>query len=158
VSRHRIVLAALASGLAFGAGLALSGMTDPQRVLGFLDVFGAFDPALLFVLGGAVATTVVSFPLVLRQPRPLFDERFRLSTLTAIDRPLLVGSALFGVGWGLAGYCPGPALAGLGVSSREALWFVPSMLAGMALHRAWERRAGGGGSTDRAPARDPCID
>jgi uncharacterized membrane protein YedE/YeeE len=137
VNRPRIVLAALASGLGFGAGLALSGMTDPQRVLGFLDVFGAFDPSLLFVLGGAVATTLVSFHFVLRQPRPLFDDRFRLSTLTAIDRPLLVGAALFGVGWGLAGYCPGPALAGLGVSSREALWFVPSMLAGMALHRAW---------------------
>jgi uncharacterized protein len=137
MNQHRVVIAALASGLLFGLGLAMSGMTDPVRVLGFLDVSGAFDPSLLFVLGGAVVTTAVTFRFVLRQSRPLFDVRFRLSTSTTIDRPLLVGAAVFGVGWGLAGYCPGPALAGLGVLSREALWFVPSMLLGMALHRAW---------------------
>jgi hypothetical protein len=139
MSDRRIALAALASGLLFGTGLAMSGMTDPERVLGFLDVFGAFDPSLLFVLGGAVLTTATTFRLVFRQSRPLFDQRFRLSTITTVDRPLLLGSALFGVGWGLAGYCPGPALAGLGVLSREALWFVPSMMAGMTIHFVWSR-------------------
>jgi len=134
---NRHVFAALLSGALFGLGLAVSGMTDPIRVLGFLDVFGAFDPALLFVLGGAVATTAILFRLVLRRERPVLAERFQLSTLRTIDRGLLGGAALFGVGWGLAGYCPGPALAGLGVLSREALWFIPAMLAGMAAHRFW---------------------
>lgn len=134
----RITLAALVSGALFGVGLAVSGMTDPQRILGFLDVFGDFDPALLFVLGGAVLTTLVLFRFVLRRPSPVLAERFQIPALKQIDRPLLVGAALFGIGWGLAGYCPGPALVGLGVLSPEALWFVPAMLAGMYLHR-WLR-------------------
>jgi uncharacterized membrane protein YedE/YeeE len=135
---NRNVLAAFLSGALFGFGLAVSGMTDPTRVLGFLDVSGAFDPALLFVLGGAVATTTVLFRLVLRLPHPVLAERFQLANLRTIDRRLLGGAALFGVGWGLAGYCPGPALAGLGVLSAEALWFVPAMVAGMAVHRLWQ--------------------
>jgi uncharacterized membrane protein YedE/YeeE len=134
---NRHVLAALLSGALFGLGLAVSGMTDPMRVLGFLDVAGAFDPSLLFVLGGAVTTTAVLFRFVLRRERPVLAERFHFSNLRTIDRGLLAGAALFGVGWGLAGYCPGPALAGLGVVSQEAFWFVPAMVAGMALHRLW---------------------
>jgi uncharacterized membrane protein YedE/YeeE len=137
VSKHW--LAALASGALFGVGLAMSGMTDPRRVLGFLDVAGAFDPTLLFVLGGAVTTTFVLFRLVLRRGSPLLADSFHLSKLTQIDGKLLGGAALFGIGWGIAGYCPGPALAGLGVGSVEALWFVPAMLAGMLLHRAINR-------------------
>lgn len=134
----RITLAALLSGALFGLGLAVSGMTDPQRILGFLDVSGDFDPALLFVLGGAVLTTLVLFRFVLRRPAPVLAARFQIPALKQIDRPLLLGAALFGIGWGLAGYCPGPALVGLGVLSPEALWFVPAMLLGMYLHR-WLR-------------------
>ena len=116
-------------------GLAVSGMTDPRRVLGFLDVFGDFDPALLWVLGGAVATTTVLFRFVLRRGSPVLADTFHLSNLERLDPKLVGGAALFGVGWGIAGYCPGPALAGLGIASVEALWFVPAMLAGMLLHR-----------------------
>jgi len=137
VSKH--FLAALASGALFGVGLAMSGMTDPRRVLGFLDVAGAFDPTLLFVLGGAVATTFLLFRLVLRRGSPLLADSFQLSKLKQVDGKLLVGGALLGSGWGIAGSCPGPALAGLGVGSVEALWFVPAMLAGMLLHRAINR-------------------
>ena len=134
MSTLRISLAALVSGALFGLGLAVSGMTDPQRILGFLDVFGDFNPALLFVLGGAVGTTMLLFRFVLRRPTPVFAERFQLSDMRSIDRRLLIGAALFGIGWGLAGYCPGPALVGLGVLSPEALWFVPAMVVGMLLH------------------------
>jgi uncharacterized membrane protein YedE/YeeE len=136
---RRLAIAALASGALFGVGLAMSGMTDPRRVLGFLDLFGAFDPTLLFVLGGAVTTTLVSFRFVLRRGSPVLAETFHLSGLRHIDRPLVAGAALFGIGWGVAGYCPGPALAGLGVGSREAMWFVPAMILGMLVHRLVQR-------------------
>jgi uncharacterized membrane protein YedE/YeeE len=132
-------IAALVSGALFGTGLAMSGMTDARRILGFLDVFGDFDPALLFVLGGAVVTTVVLFRFVLRRGSPLLASTFQVSNLRHIDRRLLGGAAVFGCGWGIAGYCPGPALAGLGVGSLEALWFVPAMIAGMLLHRLINR-------------------
>lgn len=132
-------IAALASGALFGIGLAMSGMTDARRVLGFLDLFGAFDPTLLFVLGGAVLTTVISFRFVLRRGNPVLASTFHLSNLRHIDARLVAGAAIFGVGWGLAGYCPGPALAGLGIASREALWFVPAMIIGMLLHRLVNR-------------------
>lgn len=127
------------SGALFGLGLAMSGMTDPRRVLGFLDVSGDFDPTLAFTLGGAVVTTAVLFRFVLRRGAPVLAETFQLSNLKQVDRKLLVGAALFGIGWGIAGYCPGPALAGLGVGSVEALWFVPAMLAGILLHRIVNR-------------------
>ena len=136
----RFSLAALLSGALFGLGLAMSGMTDARRVLGFLDLFGEFDPTLIFVLGGAVATTTVLFRFVLRRTKPVLADTFHLSSLKQLDRQLLGGAALFGIGWGIAGYCPGPALAGLGVGSVEAFWFVPAMLAGIALHRIVNRR------------------
>lgn len=132
---RRLILAAFVSGVLFGVGLAMSGMTDPRRVLGFLDLFGDFDPTLLFVLGGAVITTIVSFRLVLRRGSPVLASTFHVSNLKHIDRRLVAGAAIFGIGWGIAGYCPGPALAGLGIASIEALWFVPAMIAGMILHR-----------------------
>jgi len=135
MSGLRTLLAALLAGALFGLGLAVSGMTDPQRILGFLDVAGAFDPTLLFVLGGAVGTTMLLFRFVLQRPAPVLAERFQVSQLRSVDARLLAGAGVFGIGWGLAGYCPGPALVGLGVLSPEALWFVPAMLAGMALHR-----------------------
>ena len=135
----RLSAAALVSGALFGFGLAMSGMTDPRRVLGFLDLFGAFDPTLLFVLGGAVMTTAVLFRFVLRRGSPVLASTFQLSNLRHIDGRLLGGAALFGVGWGIAGYCPGPALTGLGIGSLEALWFVPAMIVGMLLHRLANR-------------------
>lgn len=131
--------AALVSGALFGLGLAMSGMTDARRVLGFLDVFGNFDPSLILVLGSAVATTAVSFRFVLRRGAPMLAETFHLAKARPVDRRLLIGAGLFGIGWGLAGYCPGPALAGLGTGSVEALWFVPAMLAGMLMYRVLER-------------------
>lgn len=132
-------LVALGAGALFGLGLAMSGMTDPRVVLGFLDLFGDFDPTLLFVLAGAVATTTVLFRFVLKRDRPLLAEAFQLPNLQHVDRRLLGGAVLFGIGWGIAGYCPGPALAGLGIASIEALWFVPALLAGMLLHRLVNR-------------------
>jgi uncharacterized membrane protein YedE/YeeE len=131
-------LAALACGLIFGLGLAIAGMIDPLKVLGFLDIAGAWDASLMFVLGGAVTVAAFGYWLVLRRPMPSLADRFHLSTRRDIDAPLLVGSALFGVGWGLVGYCPGPAIASIGFANPEAVWFVPAMLAGAALQR-WRR-------------------
>ena len=130
--------AALIAGALFGLGLAMSGMVDPRRVMDFLDIAGDFDPRLLAVLGGAVATTALLFPRILRRPRPLFAERFALSTARSVDRRLLTGAALFGIGWGLAGYCPGPALAGLATGNVDAVIFVAAMIVGMLLHRPFE--------------------
>lgn len=132
---NRLLVSALVAGALFGLGLAMSGMTDARIVLGFLDVAGAFDPTLMFVLAGAVATTALLFTPILRRGHPLFACAFQVSNLKHIDAPLLTGAALFGIGWGIAGYCPGPALAGLGAGSLESLWFVPAMLAGSLLHR-----------------------
>ena len=130
----RFFFCALVAGALFGVGLVLSGMTDPERVIGFLDVFGAFDPTLAFVLGGAVAVSITSFRLVLKMRRPLLAGRFEFPHARATDIRLIGGAAIFGVGWGLAGYCPGPALAGLAVGNSEALWFVTALLVGSALY------------------------
>ena len=128
-------LAALASGVIFGLGLSLAQMTNPDKVLNFLDMRGAWDPSLLFVLGGAVVLSAVAFHFVFKRQAPLWDSMFHLPLLKEIDRPLIIGSALFGVGWGLSGYCPGPAIASLGFANPEALWVVPSIVAGAALQR-----------------------
>ncbi len=133
------LIAGLAGAL-FGVGLALSGMADPQRVLGFLDVFGAFDPTLIFVLGGAVGVTAIAFPWILRRQRPVLAERFDLPTKNTVDRRLLIGAGIFGVGWGLAGYCPGPALVGLGAFAPETWYFVPAMLLGALIHRGFAKQ------------------
>jgi hypothetical protein len=134
-------IAALGCGAVFGAGLAVAQMTDPRKVLAFLDIAGAWDASLLFVLGGAVLLAGLGFRLVLRRSAPLFDDGFHLPTATSMDRALLLGSALFGIGWGLAGYCPGPAIASLGFANPEALWIVPAMLAGAALQRGLAARS-----------------
>src|SRR3546814_9600604 len=107
----------------------MSGMTDPRIVLCFIDVCGVFDPTLAFVLGGAVTTTGLLFRLVLRRGSPVLADTFQLSNLKKVDRKLLGGAALFGIGWGIAGYCLGPALAGRGFGSVEAVWLVSGMLA-----------------------------
>lgn len=133
----RRALSALACGVVFGVGLTLAQMTDPRKVLNFLDLSGTWDPSLLLVLGGAVALSAVAFRFVLKRPAPLLDGRFHLPEATRIDPPLVLGSALFGIGWGLAGYCPGPAFASVGLGNGEALWVVPALLAGTALQR-WQ--------------------
>jgi uncharacterized membrane protein YedE/YeeE len=127
--------AALLAGTVFGVGLALAQMIDPRKVLAFLDVAGDWDPSLLFVLGGAVLVSVLGFRFVLRRQAPLIDERFRLPTATAVDTALITGATIFGIGWGLGGYCPGPAVASLGFGNPEALWFVPAMMIGAGLQR-----------------------
>ena len=121
---------AFAAGLLFGLGLSLGGMTQPAVVLGFLDIFGAWDPRLLFVMAGAVPTTAIGYRLVLRRPRPLLAERFQWPTSRRIDVRLVGGAALFGIGWGIAGYCPGPALASLGAGAPALLVLVACMIAG----------------------------
>ena len=118
------------AGLLFGVGLGLGGMTDPARVLGFLDIFGAWDPTLLFVLGGAVITTFVGYRVVLRQAKPLRGNSFRLPTRNDLDGKLLMGAALFGIGWGLSGYCPGPAFASIGNPSYPLIAMLLAMIAG----------------------------
>lgn len=124
-------LSALIAGLVFGLGLVISGMADPAKVQNFLDVFGTWDPSLAFVMGGAIAVTLPGFRLVAQRGRPLFDERFRLPTRSDLDAPLLGGAALFGIGWGLGGFCPGPALTALPLAAPGTLIFVPAMLIGM---------------------------
>ena len=123
-------LMGLIVGLLFGLGLAVSGMTDPLKVQNFLDVTGTWDPSLAFVMGGAVVVTFIGYRLAWKRGQPWLDQGFYLPTATSIDRKLVVGAAMFGVGWGLAGYCPGPALATVALGNTEVWWFVPAMLAG----------------------------
>jgi len=127
----RSVISSFACGLVFACGLGIGGMTQPAKVLAFLDVFGAWDPSLAFVMGGAVGTHAILRAFVMRRRAPMFDAGFSLPTLTAIDSRLLAGAALFGVGWGLAGFCPGPALVATGAGARTAVLFAAAMLAGM---------------------------
>lgn len=125
------MLAGLLSGVLFGIGLAVSGMTDPSVVTGFLDVAGAWNPALAFVMAGALAVTAVGYRLVFRRAAPLWAPAFQLPTARTIDLPLVGGAALFGIGWGLAGYCPGPALASLSGGWTGTLVFLATLLVGL---------------------------
>lgn len=126
--------AALASGLVFGLGLAVSGMMNPAKVIGFLDVAGDWDPTLAFVMVGALLVAVPAYRFIPRRGRPVLEEEFSLPKTKAVDAPLVGGSALFGVGWGLVGFCPGPAIAALGTGLLPVFAFVAAMLAGMAIH------------------------
>ena len=126
--------AALASGLVFGLGLAVSGMMNPAKVIGFLDVAGDWDPTLAFVMVGALLVAVPAYRLVPRRGRPVLEKHFSLPEKKTVDAPLLGGSALFGVGWGIVGFCPGPVIAALGTGLLPVFAFVAAMLAGMALH------------------------
>lgn len=135
MSLVRKLLPPLVSGTLFGAGLTLSGMTNPARVRGFLDVFGAWDPTLAFVMGGAVLVMAVAWRIRSRMGTPIFAERFSLPDREDLDGRLITGSILFGVGWGLAGLCPGPAVASLALSPLNVLPFVVAMLAGMGVQR-----------------------
>lgn len=131
----RFPVPALVTGILFGAGLALSDMINPARVLAFLDLFGAWDPTLALVMAGAVLPSAIGFAVSRRMGRPLFDSRFFIPENRVLDRQLLAGAAIFGLGWGLAGFCPGPAIAGLVLGLWQPWLFVAAMFAGMLLHR-----------------------
>ena len=135
------VLASFICGLIFGAGLLISGMTDPQKVLGFLDIFGAWDATLAFVMAGAVAVTAAGFAIARHRTAPVVSARFLWPDRNDIDAPLVAGAVLFGIGWGLAGICPGPALVNLAGLSLPIVVFVVAMIAGMIGYEFWRRRA-----------------
>ncbi len=135
-----IVFASLLAGLVFGLGLIVSGMANPAKVLGFLDVTGNWDPSLAFVMGGAIAVGVVAFAVAGRRTTSLLGAEMRLPSARHIDRRLVAGSVLFGIGWGIAGFCPGPGLVSLGMGEVKALVFVAAMLMGMGVFELFERR------------------
>src|SRR6266581_8227682 len=136
------ILVGLISGFIFGLGLCLSGLADPSVVQSFLDIAGAWNPALLFVMGAGLTVTLTGYRLVFGRGRPLWSPRFNLPTSTAIDAPLISGAVIFGIGWGLAGYCPGPAGVSLASGRTEVLVFVVAMLAGMVFVRWMRARPG----------------
>lgn len=128
-------IVALISGIIFGLGLALSQMIDPNKVLNFLDVFGNWDPSLAFVMMGALAVSMLSFRFILKRPTPVLESGFHVTKQASITKPLLLGAGLFGIGWGMTGYCPGPAVASLGIMSIEGLVMVVAIYAGFFCHR-----------------------
>ena len=129
------VLVNAIAGFLFGLGLVIGGMANPAKVLNFLDLAGSWDASSAFVMAGAVAVTFIGYKFVFRQPRPLFAARFHLSEMKRIDSRLVLGAAIFGVGWGLSGFCPGPAITSLPLLAKGTLVFVSAMLVGMTLIR-----------------------
>lgn len=127
-------LTALMSGLVFSFGLIVSQMVNPGKVQGFLDIFGNWDPSLMFVLGGAIPVAFIAVRLSRAMQKPLLGSTFDMPSKTEIDRPLVVGSAIFGIGWGLGGLCPAPAIASLSVGAEAAVYFVVAMIIGMVAH------------------------
>lgn len=150
----RLSLTALGCGALFGLGLAVSEMAIPQKVLGFLDVAGNWDPSLLFVLGGAVLVTVVAFRFVLRLEKPRFDASFEQTPRERIDARVLGGAAIFGIGWGLAGYCPGPGIVSLARFAPDAYVFVAAFVVGSLAYRASLRA---GRSSEPRATRSPAA-
>ena len=141
MNKHRIT--EFLVGLLFGLGLIVSGMTDPGKVIGFLDVFGTWDPSLAFVMAGAILVGLFAFAAAKKRTSAFLGGALHLSQSSDIDSRLIAGSLVFGVGWGLAGFCPGPALVSLGTGNQKALAFVLAMLVGMAVYEALEARRGG---------------
>lgn len=141
-------LSALACGTLFGLGLAIAGMPDPRKVLAFLDVAGDWDGSLLLVLGAAALIAWAGYRIVLRRAAPVLDVQFHLPSARRIDAPLLLGAALFGIGWGMAGYCPGPAIVSLAYGNRELWVFLPALVAGIVLARCWRSGRGTGARGD----------
>lgn len=129
------ILSSLAAGLLFGLGLVVSGMINPAKVQNFLDVAGAWDPSLALVMGAALIVTAIGYKLVLRMPHPLFEGRFQVPSLTRLDARLIGGAAVFGAGWGLAGFCPGPAITAAALLRGEVFIFLAAMLAEIAAFR-----------------------
>ena len=125
-----MIITALGAGAIFGTGLALAGMLNPAKVVGFFDIFGMWDPSLGLVMAGGILVNATGHYFVMKRHRPMFDTRFELPTSNNIDRPLLIGSAIFGIGWGLAGYCPGPVVASLLLQPVDMLPFLVTLLAG----------------------------
>ena len=136
----RLMIASFVGGLVFGLGLLISGMTEPAKVLGFLDIFGAWDATLAFVMAGAVTVAAIGFALARRRSAPVLASHFSWPARSDIDAPLVIGSALFGIGWGLSGICPGPALVNLAGLSTPILVFVAAVVVGMFGHELWQRR------------------
>lgn len=137
----RAIISAFAAGLLFGAGLLLSGMSDPANVLGFFDVAGQWNPTLAFVMAGGLGVTLIGYRFTLRRPAPLCEPKFQVPTSKIIDARLIGGAALFGLGWGIAGYCPGPAFVAAAGGFSEAVIFTAAMVAGMAGWRFVQWRA-----------------
>jgi uncharacterized membrane protein YedE/YeeE len=123
----------LIAGIVFGLGLTISQMVNPDKVLSFLDIFGNWDPSLAFVMGSALAVTALGYRFILKQDKPDFEEKFDLPTNTKIDKELAAGAILFGMGWGLVGLCPGPAIAAISIGGFQSLIFIVAMVSGMAL-------------------------
>ncbi|MCL4111677.1 UNVERIFIED_CONTAM: hypothetical protein GTU68_023633 [Idotea baltica] len=138
-------LAAYLIGLIFGLGILISGMANPAKVINFFDVAGTWDPSLAFVMGGALITTFIGYRYVLKQPTPLLDTKFALPTHAAIDTRLVAGSAVFGIGWGISGFCPGGALPALGTGRSEVVYFVLALVAGIYLAKLAQRMQSGTG-------------
>jgi len=133
-------LLVLISGLLFGFGLSLSAMINPTVVLNFLDVFGSWDASLMFVMVGALCVTTITFRLLLNKEKPRYEISFHLPNKEQLDKPLIIGAIMFGIGWGLAGYCPGPAIAGIILGQAETFWFVTAMVVGMKLSQVVKSR------------------
>ncbi len=148
------VLASFLCGLIFGAGLLISGMTDTAKVLGFLDVLGRWDPTLAFVMAGALAVSAAGYALARRSRGPVLAAQYLWPTRTDIDRPLIAGSVLFGIGWGLVGLCPGPALENLASLSPRVIVFVVAMIAGMVAQAWWQSRDASAPAAGDAAAAD----
>lgn len=149
------VLVAFLLGALFAIGLGVGGMTLPAKIIGFLDVTGAWDPSLVLVLGGAVTTYAVMYRIAMGRSRPLFAGAYVLPGLSQIDTPLVAGAAIFGIGWGMSGFCPGPAIVALVTGKTEVLAFVAAMVVGMWLHdgvSAWRQRAPSSASPTNLPA------
>ncbi|MBE0453699.1 DUF6691 family protein [Roseovarius autotrophicus] len=136
------LLSAFLVGLIFGLGIAVSGMINPAKVLNFFDIAGTWDPSLAFVMGGALITTFIGYRFVLRRPAPVIEAKFLLPTRRDIDARLVGGSAVFGLGWGIAGFCPGAALPALGSGKWEVMVFVAALIAGIWVARIAQSRTG----------------
>jgi len=133
------IISAFAVGIVFGIGLTIAQMVNPAKVLSFLDLAGNWDPSLAFVMGGGAGVAAIGYRLVSRRPRPVLADVFQVPTRTDLDAPLVVGASLFGIGWGIAGLCPGPAIAVLALGYTEGLIFALAMLSGFALYASYEK-------------------
>ncbi len=152
------MIVALFAGTLFGVGLAVSGMVNPAKVIGFLDVAGNWDPTLMFVMGGALLVTIPAFRLILKRPRPILADGFALPTKSALDGRLLGGATLFGVGWGLSGFCPGPAVVAMVTGLTPVFAFVGAMMVGMAIYTSiFERPHRGGATANRRVPRASAL-
>ncbi|MAF95787.1 MAG: hypothetical protein CMM60_08550 [Rhodospirillaceae bacterium] len=138
----RALVSAAVSGLLFGIGLALSGMLNPAKVIGFLDFAGNWDPSLAFVMGGGVAVAAIAFPFVLKRPQPVCEASFQMPTQKDVDPALIIGGGIFGVGWGMAGLCPGPAFSSLSFLRWESMVLFAAMIAGMVIFRFTRKISG----------------